>query len=54
MIDLALAILFFPAYLLYGPVEPNDPEKSSKLIRGWLTSAVFWWLAWVFLLRRWF
>lgn len=53
MIELALAVLFLPAFLLYGKVEPDDPDKSSKLIRGWLTSLAFWWLAWFFLIRRW-
>lgn len=54
MIELLLAVLFLPAYLLYGPVKLDDPDKASKQTRGWITSIAFWWLAWVFLLRRWF
>lgn len=54
MIELILAVLMLPAYLLYGPVEVNDPDKQYKQVRGWLTSLGFWILAWFLLLRRWF
>jgi hypothetical protein len=54
VIDLALAILLFPAYLLYGPVSADDPDKNAKRTKGWVTSLMFWWLAWLLIFRRWF